>query len=133
MAGAAVEPKILRDPPTRLGTPPDRTHHAAAPALDPAVRAVRGGSEPLCPMRGELSGVLDEVRLQLELDQERGATPLPVWARAPQGPGTAGDRPAERQALIAEIKARNRPAARSSTKPNARRAAQGTANADSTG
>ena len=94
-------------------------------------------------MRGELSGVLDEVRLQLELDQERGATPLPVRARALRGARTAGDRAAERQALIdlaaaciapaatqpaprkalAEIKARSHPTARSSTKPATRRAA----------
>ena len=94
-------------------------------------------------MRRELSGVLDEVRLQLELDQERGAIPLPVRARALRGARMAGDRAAERQALIdlaaaciasaamlpaprkalAEIKARTRPTARSSTKPATRRAA----------
>ena len=94
-------------------------------------------------MRGKISGVLDEVRLQLELDQERGATPVPVRARALQGARTAGDQAAERQALIdlaatciasaatlpaprkalAEINARNRRAARSSTKPATRRAA----------
>jgi hypothetical protein len=94
-------------------------------------------------MRGELSGVLQEVRLQLELDRERGATPLPVRARALRGARTAGDRAAERQALIdlaaaciasaaalpalrkglAETKARSHPAARSSTKPAKRQAA----------
>jgi hypothetical protein len=94
-------------------------------------------------MRGGLVGVLDEVRLQLELDEDRGATPLPVRARALQGSRAAGDRAAERRALIdlaaacvasaaalpaprkalAEIKARSHPAARSSTKPGRRRAA----------
>lgn len=87
--------------------------------------------------------MLDEVRLQLELDQERGATPLPVRARALQGARSAGDQAAERQALIdlaaaciasaatlpaprkalAEIKARSHPTARSSTKAATRRAA----------
>jgi len=52
------------------------------------------------PMRRELARTLDEVRLQLELDQERGVTPLPVRARALQGARAARDRAAERQALI---------------------------------
>lgn len=51
-------------------------------------------------MRREFATALEEVRLQLELDQERGAAPLPVRARALQGARAAGDRAAERQALI---------------------------------
>ena len=94
-------------------------------------------------MRGQLSGVLDEVRLQLELDHERGTTPLSVRARALRSARTAGDRAAERQALIdlaatciasaatlpaprralAESQARSHPPARSSIKPPARRVA----------
>ena len=51
-------------------------------------------------MPGALANVLDELRLQLELDQQRGSPPLPVRARALQGARVAGDRAAERQALI---------------------------------
>jgi hypothetical protein len=51
-------------------------------------------------MRAKLARTLEELRLQLELDQERGAAPLPVRARALQGARAACDRAAERQALI---------------------------------
>ena len=44
--------------------------------------------------------MLEELHLQLELDQQRGSTPLPVRARALQGARAAQDRAAERQALI---------------------------------
>jgi hypothetical protein len=55
MAGAAVKPKILRDPPARLGTAPDRTRHAATPAHGAAVLcAVRGGCEPVTDARKHL-------------------------------------------------------------------------------
>jgi hypothetical protein len=95
------------------------------------------------PMRGELARTLEEVRLQLELDQERGVTPLPVRARALQDARAARDRAAERQALIdlaaacvaaaaklppprkalAEIQARPGAGARASKKLATRRAA----------
>ena len=64
MAGVAVKPKILRDPPARLGT------RGQNPSRPPTIRRFvpSAAAASLCPMRGQLSGVLDEVRLQLELD-----------------------------------------------------------------
>ena len=46
-------------------------------------------------MRGALANVLDELRLQPKLDQQRGSPPLPVSARALQGARVAGDRAAK--------------------------------------
>ena len=51
-------------------------------------------------MRRQVASALEEVRLQLELDEERGSAPLSVPARALRGARAACDRPAERQALI---------------------------------
>jgi hypothetical protein len=84
MAGATVEPKILRDPPTRLETPPDRTHHAATPAHErpPTIRRFVPSAAAQSPMPDARRALRRArwVRLQLELGQERGATPLPVRA-----------------------------------------------------
>ena len=43
---------------------------------------------------------MEEIRVQLELDDQRGAAPLPVRAKALRAASAAGDRQAERQALI---------------------------------
>jgi hypothetical protein len=51
-------------------------------------------------MRTELADALEDVRIQLELDHKHSAAPLPVRARALKGARAAGDRNAERQALI---------------------------------
>ncbi len=51
-------------------------------------------------MQTQLANVIDELRLQLELDEERGSAPLAVRARALSAANAAGDRAAERQALI---------------------------------
>ena len=51
-------------------------------------------------MRRQLASALEEVRLQLEIDEERGSAPLAVRARALRDARAACDPPAERQALI---------------------------------
>jgi hypothetical protein len=51
-------------------------------------------------MRRQVASALDELRLQLELDEEWGSAPLPVRVRALGAASAAGDRAAERQALI---------------------------------
>lgn len=51
-------------------------------------------------MRRQVEDTLQELCLQLELDEERGAAPLAVRARALRAASAAGDRAAERQALI---------------------------------
>lgn len=89
-----VKPKILGDPTSTLEPPLDR-RPPRPPRFAASCRPRR--VQACCPMRGQLSGVLDEVRLQLELDHERGTTPLSVRARALRSARTAGDRAAERQ------------------------------------
>lgn len=42
-------------------------------------------------MRAPLASILEKVRLQLELDQERGVAALPLRVCASSGARTAGD------------------------------------------
>ncbi len=51
-------------------------------------------------MRTQVVSALEEVWLQLKLDERRGTAPLAVRARALREAKAAGDRAAERQALI---------------------------------
>jgi hypothetical protein len=51
-------------------------------------------------MQGRFTQTLQEVALQLELDETRGAASLPARARGLQQARVVGDGAAERQALI---------------------------------